>query len=246
MEGLMSVSLYRGVWPQNVSKLAKYTVRFVEGEWKVSVLYDAGDGLRYLAVDGGGAAAAKMVNVTKSAVTEQAGGTFYVNEYRHILVPIAAPTGAGVNSLYYYAGKLATDFRFTFEEKLLHTKPLDANGNPLLPGATWIGPRPGIPYVLAAGGQDVYYESPALTDEDPAQVRPNMTRKVMLSKVLRNASAASDTARKVSAIRSQSGGRFYVNEHAAMFTPVSASSGGIDYIYCGNLEMEKWFPEPRI
>jgi hypothetical protein len=242
----MEVHLYRGPWPQNVSKLAKYAVRFVDGEWKVTVLYDAGDGLRYLAVDGGGAAAAKLVNSTKSAVRDQPGGAFYVNEHRHILVPVAAPPDAGVNSLYYFAGKLEADFSFDFEGQRLQTKPVDASGLPLKPGASWIGPRPGIPYVLAAGAQDVYYESPALTDGEPARVRPNMTRRVMLSKVLRDTRAAAETARTVAAIRSHAGGRFYVNEHGAMFTPVSEARGGIDYVYCGQLAMERWFPEPRV
>jgi hypothetical protein len=100
--------------------------------------------------------------------------------------------------------------------------------------------------VLAAGAQDVYYESPALTDGEPARVRPNMTRRVMLSKVLRDTRAAAETARTVAAIRSHAGGRFYVNEHGAMFTPVSEARGGIDYVYCGQLAMERWFPEPRV
>jgi len=43
------------------------------------------------------------------------------------------------------------------------------------------------------------------------------------------------------------GGRFYVNEHGAMFTPVGSGDGnGLDYIYCGNIERSAWFPEPPV
>ena len=241
----MAIELYRGPWPNNVSKLAKYAVRFTDGEWKVTVLYDAGDGLRYLAVDGGGAAVAKQVNAVKSAVRDQPGGAFYVNEYRHILVPVAADPSTGLQSVYYFAGRFNGDFQFEFERSLLSTRPIDRDGRALKPGDTWIGPRPGIPYVLAAGAKDVYFETPALTDTDPPQIRAKVTRRVMLSKVLRDASVAAEAARKISAIRSHAGGRFYVNEHGAIFTPVTEAGAGISYIYCGQLEMEKWFPEPR-
>jgi hypothetical protein len=242
----MAVSLYRGPWPQNVSKLAKYAVRFVDGEWKLTVLYDAGDGLRFLAVDGGGASVAKIVNAAKVAARDQPGGAFYVNEYRHIIVPVAAGPGSGVNSLYYFAGILDTELSFEFEGRKLHTKPLDTNGQPLKPGASWLGPRPGTPYVLAAGARDVYYETPALTDSDPPQVRPNMTQRVMLSRVLRDTQAAGRTAASVAAVRSHAGGRFYVNEHGAMFTPVNRSEVGIEYIYCGTIDLSCWFAEPRL
>jgi len=242
----MSIALYRGPWPNNISRLAKYAVRFTDGEWKVTVLYDAGDGLRYLAVDGGGAAVAKQVNAVKSAVRDQPGGAFYVNEYRHIIVPVAGDFESGPQSVYYFAGRFNGDFNFEFDQALLSTRPIDRQGSALKPGDTWIGPRPGIPYVLAAGGSDVYFETPALTDTDPPEVRERMTRRVMLSKVLRDTRAAAETARKVSAIRSHSGGRFYVNEHGAMFTPVTEAGAGISYIYCGQLDMAKWFPEPRV
>ena len=73
-------TLYRGLWPQNVSRLAKYAVRFLDGNWKVTVLYEAGDGLRYLAVEGGDADLASSINSVKIALGEQPGGAFYVNE----------------------------------------------------------------------------------------------------------------------------------------------------------------------
>ncbi len=238
-------SLYRGVWPQTVGKLAKYTVRFVEGDWKITVLYQVDEGLLYLAVEGAGADLAARVNAVKVALRDQPGGAFYVNEYRHIIVPVTGSPGSGAASHYYYAGRLANDLTFQFEGKPLTTKPIRPDGTPLNPGDRWIGPRPGIPYVLAAGGGDIYFETPALTDEDPPAIRPSMTRRVQLSKVLGGKSAVSRAVRPVADIRGHQGGRFYVNEHGAMFTPVSAGDGnGIDYVFCGEIDRAAWFPEP--
>lgn len=240
-------TLYRGLWPQNVSKLAKYALRFLDGTWKITVLYEAGEGLRYLAVSGGGEDLIQRINALKTAVREQPGGAFYVNEYRHVLVPVADSSGSGFGSHYYCAGRLEADFEFEFEGLPLTTKPLRPDGSSLAPGDRWVGPRPGIPYVLAAGGGDIYYESPALTDSDPPSVRPSMTRRVQLSKLLGDKSAVLRSARLVANVRGTQGGRFYVNEHGAMFTPVGAGDGnGLDYVYCGQIERATWFPEPPI
>jgi hypothetical protein len=237
-------TLYRGVWPQNVSKLAKYAVRFVEGDWKVTVLYEAGEGLRYLAVEGGGNGLPAQINKIKSELSDHPGGAFYVNEYRHVIVPVASESGTG--SHYYYAGKLEGDLSFDFEGQSLTTRPIQPNGTPLQAGERWVGPRPGIPYVLAAGGADIYFESPALTDDDPPRVRPMMTRKVQLSKVLRSKSDLRAVVRLIGDIRGHQGGRFYVNEHGAIFTPVAAGDGnGLDYVYCGLIDPMAWFPEPK-
>ena len=244
---MSTLTLYRGVWPQNVSKLAKYAVRFADGTWKVTVLYEAGEGLRYLAVEGAEAVLAERINSTKTALRDQPGGAFYVNEYRHVLVPVADASASGFGSTYYYAGRLDADLSFEFEGRALTTRPVGADGAPLKPGDRWVGPRPGIPYVLAAGGGDIYYESPALTDDDPPTVRPSMTRRVQLSRVLGDRAAVSRTVRPIANVRGHQGGRFYVNEHGAMFTPVGAGDGnGIDYVYCGQILRDAWFPEPPV
>jgi hypothetical protein len=246
-EGMTMHTLYRGAWPQNVSKLAKYSVRMVNGDWKVTVLYQAGEGLRYLAVDGAGTDLVRKINNLKSEFTSQPGGTFYVNEYRHILVPVSGGNGSGSGSVYYSAGRLYADLNFEFEGRPLTTKPVGSDGEALDPGDRWVGPRPGIPYVLAAGGCDIYYERPALTEDDPPSVRPMMTQRIQLSRVLENREAVSRTTRPLEQIRGHQGGRFYVNEHGAMFTPVGAGDGnGLDYIYCGQIDRAAWFPEPPV
>lgn len=240
-------TLYRGVWPMNVSKLAKYAVRFIEGEWKITVFYEVGEGLRYLAVVGGGCELTSHINSVKTKLRDQPGGAFYVNEYKHVIVPVTGSTSSGAGSHYYYAGSLENDLRFEFEGQMLTTRPIYPDGIPLKAGERWVGPRPGIPYVLSAGANDIYYETPALTDEDPPAVRPSMTRKVQLSKILKDKALLTRTVRPLADIRGHQGGRFYVNEHGAVFTPVEAGDGnGIDYIYCGQIDQSAWFPEPRI
>jgi hypothetical protein len=240
-------TLYRGPWPQNVSKLAKYAVRFVDGQWKLTVQYEAGDGLRFLAVEGGGSDLADKVNAIKVAAQDQPGGAFYVNEYRHVVVPVRGESGSGVGSSYHFVCLLDQDFVFEFEGNPLLTAPTDASGKPLEPGCSWVGPRPGIPYVLKAGGVDIHYETPALTDDDPPAVRPMVTRQVHLSKLTGDKNLAKRAAAPVSAVRGYQGGRFYVNEHGAMFTPVDSGDGnGLDYVYCGQIDREAWFPEPPV
>jgi len=239
--------LYRGVWPQNVSSLAKFVVRQMDGQWQVTVQYEAGEGLTFFGVEGSTSNLQRMINDVKTAVGESPGGPFYVNEYRHVIVPVRASGESGTGSHYYFAGRLEDDLRFEFEKRPLTTRAVKPDGTPLSAGERWVGPRPGIPYKLAAGASDIYYETPALTDEDPPTVRPGMTRKVQLSRVLPDKSALSRALRGVAAVRGHSGGRFYVNEHGAMFSPVSAGDGkGIDYICCGQIDKTAWFPEPVV
>ncbi|MBZ4417922.1 hypothetical protein [Myxococcus sp. RHSTA-1-4] len=235
--------LYGGVWPQNVSRLAKYGVRFHEGAWTVAVLHEVGSGLRYLALDDARDDLAGLVNGIKQALGNGPGGAFYVNEYRHVIVPVDSADGT---SHYYFAGYLHGELTFHFEGVPLSTRPVQPDGQSLKPGERWVGPRPGVPYVLAAGGSDIYYQTPALTDSDPPAVRPMTTLKVQLSKVLRNSALVRRAVEPVAAIRGYEGGRFYVNEHGAMFTPVDKGDGnGLDYIYCGTIDRAAWFSEPR-
>ena len=237
----MSYKLYRGVWPQNVSRLAKYNVRFVEKDWRVTVWCDMGDGLRYFAVDGDRQDLAQQVNAVKQSVQDQPGGIFYINEYRHVIVPVSRVG----TSAYYCAGTLQGELCFAFEGSNLTSRPVTPAGLPLNPGDSWIGPRPGIPYVLAAGASDIYYETPALTDADPPELRPGLIRKVQLTKVLNNRDLVSRAVKAIATVRGHAGGRFYVNEHGAIFSPIDKGDGnGINYVYCGTIDRSAWFPEP--
>jgi hypothetical protein len=204
--------------------------------------FSTASGERFLAVEGGDQGLAERINELKIALVGQGGGAFYVNEYKHVIVPV---TRDGT-SHYFYCGTLQGEFRFEYEGRLITSRPVGQSGVPLKPGERWIGPRPGIPYILAAGGGDIYFKTPSLTDTDPPSVKQGVERKVQLSKVLNNKAAILRIVAPIVALKGHEGGRFYVNEHGAIFTPLDKGDGnGLDYYYCGNIDRSAWFPEPK-
>ncbi len=176
--------LFRGPWPKNVSRAAKYSLRHIEDEWKVTVLYQCSAGERFLAVDGNQDDLVAKVNTIKESRGGGVGGVFYINEYCQILVPVPHREKDGTNVHVFYAGMFEGDLSFQFEGKPLYTAPIHSDGSSLKPGDEWVGPRPGIAYVLKAGGNDIYYETPALSGGEQPKVRPGVSRKVFLSRVL--------------------------------------------------------------
>lgn len=234
--------LYRGAWPSVVGKAAKYSIRMVDGDWRVTILYETGEGERYLAVDTGQGNLPDLIQ----SVKDPPSGVFYINEYRHVIVPMPHGDPDGTSVHYHYVGKFRDGFTFTYEDRPLSTKAVDAEGRPLEPGDQWFGPRPGIPYALAAGGQDIYHEMPALTDDVNPRVKPRTTKKVKLSKALRDPERVRRACAPVVKVRGYSGGRFYVNENGVIFTPTTSDFGEIDYIFCGHIDLENWFPEPPV
>jgi hypothetical protein len=235
--------LYRGLWPQNVSKMSKYTVKFDDGKWKVMVRHDIGEGLVFLAVEGSNTDIPDCVNNLKRQLTGQEGGAFYVNEFHHLIIPVSR----NGSSQYYCGGKVDPNFVFEFEGQKLTSKPVNQDGSNLTPGDIWVGPRPGIPYVLAASGNDIYFETPAVTSSTPPELREGVTKKVKLSKVLNDGSLVAQATKPIATVRGQQGGRFYVNEHQSIFTPVDRKDGnGLEYIYCGQIDFTAWFPEPPL
>src|SRR5215469_806328 len=111
-------------------------------------------------------ALAEMVNEVKTAHGPGPYGPFYINEYKQLIVPV------GEAAQYYLAGTYEAPPHFEFEGKTISGKPVDLNGQPLRPGDTWVGPHAGIPYVLAASGDDIYYRTVP---------RPNVEKRVKLS-----------------------------------------------------------------
>lgn len=234
--------LYPGLWPQNVSKTAKYSIGSVQGTWKVRVEVDLGSGLRYIATEDGAADLVGMVNATKTAAGQPPGGVFYLNEYRHVLVPVPNRDATGTGSIYYYAGEWGGELRFAFEGAALTSRPISKDGASLSPGQKWVGPRPGIPYVLAAGGTDIYYDTPALKD---GQLWAGVTQRVKLSQKI-GAQKARLATQPVSGLKGHTGGRFYVNEHGAIFAPMTDAENAIEYLYCGMIDPVNWFPSPLV
>ena len=136
---------------------------------------------------------------------------------------------------------------FEFEGKPLTSKPFDSDGKALMPGDHWVGPHPGIPYKLNAGGQDISYKSLEFTDTSPPQIRKGLERTVSLSSIIKDKSTLTKITRPIVDVRGHQGGRFYVNEHKAIFTPVDGGgSDGQHFVYCGQVTLDAWFPEPSL
>jgi hypothetical protein len=223
----MESKKFKGNWPQNIARDAKYTVRTGNNGPVVGVIFSAGDGVSWFASSEEHEELVKMVNNIKLSVTGFMNGSFYINEYHQVIVPVKE----GSTSVYYLAGKYYKPLHFNFEGNIISGDAVDLQGNPLTPGDEWLGPHPGIPYVLTAANNDIYYKySP----------RPNVTKKVLLSKKI-GKEAAEKLARRIGIIKGPGGGRFYVNEFRHIFAPISGNF--IEYKYIGKLDLDEWFPE---
>ena len=223
----MSFPLFNGNRPGNVRKSAKYTIRNREGAHVVAITYEADEGERWYPSTDKHPILVKMVNEVKTTHGAGPGGSFYINEYHQVIVPVAGKTGD-----YYLAGEYCDPLRFEFEGKIISGEAVDLEGRPIAIGSDWVGPHAGIPYTLAAGGSDVYYTySP----------RPNVEQTIKLSAKI-GRSEASLTASIIKAVKGHSGGRFYVNEFGSIFAPVQ-EIGDYRYLYVGQLPFDGWFPK---
>ena len=220
-------AVFTGNCPGNVSKDAKYAVRTVKGRAVVALQYRSANGEEWLAITTDHSSLVDKVNEVKISLGDAPNGPFYINEYRQVLVPVADGT-------YFYACDYAESLQFEFEGKKLSGEAVDLSGQRLSPGDVWDGPHPGIPYILIAGGGDVYYK---------AELRPNVTKKIKLSDVVGRDSARA-FADRVMGVKGFAGGRFYINEWRELFAPV-AKAHELAFIYIGRLdEDEPWFARP--
>lgn len=222
-------AVFPGNCPRNVNKDAKYAVRTVKGRAVIALRYLSANGEEWLATTRRHPDLVDIVNEVKTTMGEAPNGPFYINEYRQVIVPVA-------DGNYYYAGDYEARLRFEFEGKTLSGEAVDLRGRRLSPGDTWDGPHPGIPYILKAGGGDVFYR---------AQPRPNVTKKTMLSSEV-GPDAARAFANRVMGVKGFEGGRFYINEWSELFAPV-AEEYELTYIYIGHLDNdEPWYPKPSV
>jgi len=217
---------FQGNCPNNVNRDAKYTVRMEDNKWVVGITYISESGERWYPVNGDHESLVKAVNSIKERINNTSGGPFYINEYKQVIVPAGNPVK------YYLAGKYEKELNFEFEGYTLSGVPLSLNGEPLNPGDRWEGIHQGIPYVLKAGGKDIYYTK---------EIRKNVSQRISLSDFVGQENALI-VARKVEKIIGFQGGRFYINEFRCLFT-------GMPYRYIGTLSEEEfdncWFPMPQ-
>lgn len=215
-------SRYRGNVPSNVSKDAKYSVVNGSDGWEVRLIYRLSSTERALVTSSAHPELVVLVNALKEDINGVPGGAFYINEYKHVLVP----TEEGC----LYAGRYLPLLRFRFEGQEI--SPEAPTG--LSAGENWHGPRVGTAYVLTADGSDVRYE---------AETRANVYSDRKLSAEIGKGLAAK-TARRL-AVHKRGGGRIYVNEALECFGPAPGGDG-LAHLYLGKVDAETWFKEPSV
>lgn len=215
--------------PGNVSKDARYSVRYEKGNYVVGLFYRSVDDELWYPTSNEHPDLVESVNRIKLHFNGAPGGTFYINEYKQVLVPI------GDEADYYYAGEYHPSLTFEFEDQIISGEALDDGGNPLQPGKPWMGPHPGIPYTLKAGCKDIYYRF---------MIRQGVEKEVSLSKTI-GVEAAKRVAQELGKYKGYEGGRFYVNEFGTVFTP-KMGPYGMEYVYLQKIDLANWFPKPEM
>ena len=221
--------VFRGNCPRNVSKDAKYTVRSGKTAPVIALTYCTAEDERWYMSTEEHPELVAMVNGAKIAQGNPPNGSFYINEYKQVIVPVVGSEN------YYYAGKYDRPLRFEFEGNRLSGEAFDLAGNPLAEGDAWVGPHPGIPYTLCAGGNDIKYT---------VNPRPNVEKDIKLGKLI-GPTEAQAVAAMVRAHKGHAGGRFYVNEFCTAFAPIQ-EGWETRYAYLGQIDLERWFPESAV
>jgi hypothetical protein len=226
----MSFSKFLGNCPRLAPKDAKYSIRWDQGEQVVSLIFRTGNRERIYLATKEHRQLVNMVNAVKEEYAGTSGGVFYINEWRQVIVPTTGSITGEID--YYYAGEYDGNLEFNYDGQILSGRPLKLDGRPLCPGDEWQGPHPGIRYKLRAGGKDVSYV-----------LRTGLIRTEVCLADGVSPQAAGQVASRIRAQRDERGGRFYLNEWRAMFTPVS-EEGRLRYVYVGQLEdADPWFPK---
>ena len=216
-------TIYPGVWPSNASKEAKYSViRMDNGKMVVRLIYRISNNEKALLTTRNHDELISMVNLVKEEISGFAGGSFYINEYRHVLVPSATDSNC------YFAGVYEETLDFDFEGTSINSiAPANLN-----PGERWDGPRVGIKYKLNAGASDISY----------MKVANSRMAEYRLSEYI-GKQRAGELAKSIGAIKGTKGGSIYVNESLEIFAPVEEGNTWTK-LYVGTLDLQEWFPDP--
>ena len=219
--------VFQGNCPKNVAKDAKYSVRSGVNGPAIGIFYATTAGERWYVSSEDHPELVNMVNNVKMFLGKPPNGSFYINEYKQVIVPAVGTEN------YYLAGIYEKPLKFEFEGKIISGEPVDLDGNSISPGDDWYGPHVGIPYVLCAGGNDIRYK---------IRPRPNVIKEIKLSNVIGKESAKS-VAEKIRSLKGYEGGKFYVNELCSIFAPIQADEE-LKYVYIGKLDLQQWSPAP--
>jgi len=214
----MTLIPYPGYAPSNVSKEAKYSIRYGSTGMEVHLTYSVGPRERELLTTADHAPLVAMVNAVKEAANGAPGGAFYINEFKDVIVT----STAGVA---YFAGFYEPLLEFNLDDTTIVSAKAPAG---LRTGDPWPGPRHGVPYQLAAGGNDIYYK----------HLRGSRETTYYLSD-LHGAGPARGLANRLAALKGTAGGRIYINEQCEFFDPR-------DRVYLGSLDDDPWFSPPDV
>jgi hypothetical protein len=229
---------YFGNATTSVVRQGKYRISMKTGSPVIEVVIETSDDMRIYPASSSHPRLVSMVNAVKQAAGYGPGGQFYINEHQQVIVP-ATDNLDDENVRYYYAGDYDGEIVLCLDGDKFSGKPLRPDGSSMQPGDSWEGrPRPGIGYKLKAGAQDIEYV---------VQISKGREKIHRLSKQV-GPIAAKRTASYIAKVKGTAGGKFFINEHRAMFCPLN--EGNLtNWKYVGNLEMEApWFPrwEPTI
>jgi hypothetical protein len=212
----MMFQQYTGNRPANINREAKYAVIHAEGDMLIRAIMPIDRTERVILTTEAHPGLVDMVNAVKLDKSGAPGGAFYITEYRLVIVP-------DIRAEYWVAGKYHRDLVFDFDG--IPVGPRAPEG--LEPGDPWPGPRVGIPYALAAGGRDIYYELQ----------EGNRIRRIRLSEI--SEQGALFLAERLAVIKGGAGGVVRINEAREFFAPAPDPANPL---YLGSLEDDCWFP----
>ena len=212
---------YNGNTAKATGKEGHYSVKL---SGKIQLIYSGNPyGRDLLTIDGHSELVSLVNEAKKRGGASEYGGSFLINEYRHVLVPTKS------DSVVLFAGVYTRDLEFEFGDSLISPVARSV----IRPGDVWPGPHVGVKYTLSAGASDIRYE---LTTDNGTKVR------VLLSKF----HARHELAELLGMFRSvkPKGGPIYINEAREFFAPVEGQQG-YKRLYIGHLGTKPWFPEPE-
>lgn len=216
---------YLGNTSRGISKDSRYTIT---ADGNIRLQYSIGHDEKALLTTDAHPDLVAMVNEAKRiGGNPQGGGSFAINEYRHVLVP----TTNGQQVL--FAGTYTRDLEFDFNGTII---------GPVAPisiqiGQEWPGPHVGIRYTLVAGATDVRYESTSLRGNDQIKTETKLSN-------FHAPESLGGLVAMFKAVKS-SGGAIYINEARELFAPLESKSGVYKRVYIGHLGKHPWFPSTQ-
>lgn len=213
--------LYRGNCPRAVSRDAKYSV--IGNPPIVRLIYRTQKGEEALLVNRNHP---RLIDLIKQIRGPRPQGVFYINEFGQVLVPLAEG--------YVCAGEYHEELEFEYEDGVLIRPTPPAR---LRAGDQWLGPHVGIPYVVSAGGDDIYYWDYWTSDAGI----PHRRKVTLSSQPQVTSTSVSRLIRGLVDVKGMHGGRIYVNEARHLFAPVDEGAQIWTYRYLGDLRSSPWF-----